>query len=69
MAEDIRPESAIKAAKDWLARVYSDEKVNGFSLEEVRHCGAEWEITLSFRRESNLTPMAALTGTVDHKAA
>ena len=64
MAEEIRPEPAIRAAKDWLAQVYSDERVTGVSLEEVRHSDSTWEITLSFRREIDLTPMSALSGAV-----
>ena len=50
MAEDIRPETAVRAAKAWLAQVYAEESIAGISLEEVRFRDGNWEITLGFNR-------------------
>lgn len=50
MAEDIRPEAAVRAAKSWLAKVYADEPIARIALEEVRFRDGNWEITLGFSR-------------------
>lgn len=50
MAGDIRPETAVRAAKAWLAEVYKDESIARISLEEVRFRDGNWEITLGFIR-------------------
>jgi len=50
MAEDIRPEEAVRAAKKWLAQVYADESIARIALEEVRFRDGNWEITLGFNR-------------------
>ena len=50
MAEDIRPEDAVRAAKRWLADVYADEAIAQVALEEVRFREGNWEITLGFER-------------------
>jgi hypothetical protein len=59
MTEDIRPEAAIRAAKRWLADVYSDESIAKIALEEVRfRDDGNWEITLGFNRIDPETPEA-----------
>lgn len=50
MAENIRPEAAVRAAKEWLAQIYADEPIARISLEEVRFREGNWEITLGFNR-------------------
>jgi hypothetical protein len=50
MAEDIRPEGAVRAAKKWLTEVYADERIDRIGLEEVRWRDGNWEITLGFNR-------------------
>ncbi len=50
MAEDIRPEEAVRAAKRWLAEIYADEAIARIALEEVRFRDGNWEITLGFNR-------------------
>lgn len=50
MAEDIRPEAAVRAAKKWLAEIYADEPIARIALEEVRFREGNWEITLGFNR-------------------
>ena len=50
MAEDIRPEEAVRAAKKWLAEVYAEEAIAQVALEEVRFRDGNWEITLGFDR-------------------
>jgi hypothetical protein len=50
MAEDLRPEAAVRAAKKWLAEVYADEAIAKIGLEEVRFRDGNWEITLGFNR-------------------
>ncbi len=50
MAEDIRPEAAVRAAKAWLAQIYADESIARIALEEVRFRDGNWEITLGFNR-------------------
>jgi hypothetical protein len=56
MAEDIRPENAVRAAKKWLAQVYADESIARIALEEVRFRDGNWEITLGFNRVDRDTP-------------
>ena len=56
MAEDIRPEAAVRAAKAWLARVYAEESIARISLEEVRFRDGNWEITLGFNRLDHDAP-------------
>jgi hypothetical protein len=51
MAEDIRPEPAVRAARAWLAQIYAEERIARISLEEVRFRDGNWEITLGFNRE------------------
>ena len=51
MAEDIRPEQAVRAAKAWMAQIYAEEHIAKISLEEVRFRDGNWEITLGFNRE------------------
>lgn len=53
MAEDLRPEAAVRAAKKWLAEVYADEAIAKIGLEEVRFRDGNWEITLGFNRDFN----------------
>jgi len=66
MAEDIRPNDAIQAAKKWLADIYSDENIERIGLEGVRWHDGYWEITLGFyrsaidRRETGLTAQNVL---------
>jgi len=50
MADDIRPETAVRAAKQWLAQIYADESITRIGLEEVRWRDGNWEITLGFNR-------------------
>lgn len=50
MAEDIRPEGAIRAAKRWLTEVYADEPIEQIGREGVRWQDGHWEITLGFTR-------------------
>lgn len=50
MGEDIRPESAVRAAKKWLAEIYAEESIARIGLEEVRFRDGNWEITLGFDR-------------------
>jgi hypothetical protein len=50
MTEDIRPESAVRAAEAWLAQIYADVAIARISLEEVRFRDGKWEITLGFNR-------------------
>jgi hypothetical protein len=50
MAEDIRPEEAVRAAKRWLTEVYAEEAIAEVALEEVRFRDGNWEITLGFER-------------------
>ena len=50
MGEDIRPETAVRAAKKWLAEVYAEEAIERITLEEIRFREGNWEITLGFNR-------------------
>jgi hypothetical protein len=52
MAEDIRPNDAIRAAKKWLADIYADENIDRIGLEGVRWHEGNWEITLGFSRSA-----------------
>ncbi len=56
MAEDIRPEAAVRAAKTGLAQVYADEPIARIALEEVRFKDGNWEITLGFNRVDPESP-------------
>jgi hypothetical protein len=58
MAEDLRPEAAVRAAKKWLGEVYADEPIENIGLEEVRFRDGNWEITLGFNRRNEPTPSA-----------
>jgi hypothetical protein len=62
MAEDIRPEAAVRAAKTWLAKVYADEPIARIALEEVRFRDGNWEITLGFNRVDPDSPESPLEG-------
>lgn len=53
MAEDIRPEKAVSAAKRWLSEIYKDERIDQIGLEEVRFRDGNWEVTLGFLRDEN----------------
>ena len=58
MVETIRPETAVRAAKQWLAQVYADEPIERIGLEEVRFHDGQWEITLGFNRLDAPAPSA-----------
>jgi len=64
MAEDIRPEGAVRAAKKWLAAVYAEERIDKIGLEEIRWRDGNWEVTLGFNRNfhepDGVSPMAEL---------
>ena len=59
---------AVKAAKDYLKEVFSDEGLSNLGLEEIEHHGI-WNVTLGFSRPWNTTRNAitALTGDVAAK--
>ena len=61
MAEDIRPEAAVRAAKAWLRQIYSDESIARIALEEVRFRDGNWEITLGFNRVDSDSPESQFT--------
>jgi hypothetical protein len=58
VVETIRPETAVRAAKQWLAQVYADEPIERIGLGEVRFHDGRWEITLGFNRVDAPAPPA-----------
>ena len=56
---------AISVAKQYIRDAYSDENIRDISLEEItRNSADSWNVTLSFRRDSDFVPaLATFVGT------
>jgi len=61
----VKSKEAIRIAKEYIADVFSDERISQLGLEELKHNQGGWDVTLGFKRvwsvEDSSPPMRLFT--------